>query len=115
MQSNIKKNYTPNLPIKPIKNIIKKYYKGEISEDACYFVRDNLVKLTELFAQEAIREFEKTNDARQKHGIPILKRLDKKSFVYILDSFLIRIDIPVMGKVGQDNTSLLCQNGAKNE
>lgn len=44
MQNKIKKNYTPKLPIKPIKNIIKKYYKGEISEDACYFVRDNLVK-----------------------------------------------------------------------
>lgn len=113
MQSKIKENYTPKIPIKPIKNIIKKYYKGEISEDACYYVRDNLLQLTEFITQEAIKEFEKTNNIRQKHGMPQLKRLDKTSFVYILDSFLKKTDILDMGEVGQDNKSLLCQDGAK--
>jgi hypothetical protein len=114
MQSGKNRNYLPNLPVKPIKHILKKFHKGEISEDACYYVKDLLLKFTEILAEEAEKEFEKSNSDRKKHGIPILKRLDKASFIEIWGRFFKRIKVSNIGEVGKDNNSLLCQDGAKN-
>ena len=108
-------DYLPNLPVKPIKHILKNYHKGEISEDACYYVRDLLLKFTEILADEAEKQFENLNSDREKHGIPKLKRLDKHTFIDIWDSFFKSINVSNMGEVGKDNKTLLCQDGAKNE
>jgi len=107
-------DYLPKLPVKPIKHILKNYHKGEISDDACYYVRDILLELTEILAEKAVKEFEEINNERKKHGIPKLKRLDKSSFINIWDSFFKSIDVSNMGKVGKNNNTLLCQDGAKN-
>lgn len=115
MLSKKREHYLPNFPIKPIKHILKKYHKGEVSEDACYFVRDLLLEFTEILAEEAEKQFKDSNNDRKKHGIPKLKRLDKHTFIDIWDRFFKRINISNMGEVGKENNTLLCQDGAKNE
>jgi len=107
-------DYLPNLPVKPIKHILKNYYNGDVSEDACYYVRALLLEFTEILAEEAVKEFEEINNERKKRGIPKLKRLDKASFIDIWDSFFKSINVSNMGEVGKDNKTLLCQDGAKN-
>jgi len=106
-------DYLPNLPVKPIKHILKNYHKDGISEDACYYVRDLLLKFTEILAEEAEKEFKNLNSNRKKHGIPKLKRLDKASFIEIWDRFFKIINDSKMGEVGKDDKTLLCQDGAK--
>jgi hypothetical protein len=115
MQDKKSNYYFPNFPIKPIKHILKNYYNGEISEDTCYYVRDILLKFTEILAKEAVKEFKNSNNVRQKYGIPKIKRLDKASFIEIWDRLFKIINIPNMGKVGKNNKILLCQDGVKNE
>lgn len=102
-----------HLPLKPIKHILKCYYNGEISDDACFYVRDLLVLLTEFLAKEAVQEFKNSNMDRQNHGLSKLKRLNKESFVLVRDRFFKNIDDITTGKVGNHTQILLCQDGAE--
>lgn len=115
MLSKKRGHYFPNLPIKPIKYILKKYHKGEVSEDACYYVKDLLLEFTEILAEEAEKQFKDSNNDRKKHGIPKLKRLNKYTFIDIRNRFFKRINISNMGEVEKEDKILLCQDGATNE
>ena len=97
-------------PIKPIKRILKRYYQGEISIDTCIYVRDVLLNFTEYLAFEGVKEFGEYNQRRKMQGLPVLKRLDRSTFVNIGSKiFNLLIDINI-GEVGECNGLLLCQD-----
>ena len=106
-------DYLPDMPVKPIKHILKKFYSGEISENACFYVRDILLQFTEILAYQAVKEFKESNDERSKYNIPKMKRLDKMSFIQVWERFYKIINDSNGGKVGKENNTLLCQDGAK--
>jgi len=97
-------------PIKPIKRILKRYYQGEISIDTCIYVRDVLLNFTEYLAFEGVKEFGEYNQRRKMQGLPVLKRLDRSTFVNIGSKiFNLLMDINI-GEVGECNGLLLCQD-----
>jgi len=98
-------------PLKPIKRILKKYYQGEISTDACIYIRDLLLDVTEYLANQGIKEFVEYNCRRQEHNLPVLKRLDKSVFIDISDKIFNAVRNNNIGEVGKCNEILLCQGG----
>lgn len=97
------------LPLKPIKRIIKNHYNGEISKEACIYVRDYLLDVINYSVEEAVKEFNEYNRLRKMHKLPVLKRLDKQIFVTILDKIYIPGENNIIGKVGKYNVKLPCQ------
>lgn len=97
-----------NIPLKPIKHILKAYYKGEISNAACIDVRNLLLDIIGYLAEETVKEFENYNIMRLKQGLPPLKRLNSFVFREVRDRFFKSIGVVNMGEVGKCNGSLLC-------
>jgi len=97
------------LPVKPIKRIIKNHYTGEISKEACIYVRDYLLDVINYCTKEVIKEFNEYNRLRKIQKLPVLKRLDKQIFVNILDKIYIPGENNIIGKVGKYNVKLPCQ------
>lgn len=101
--------------VKKLPKYLEKRKIDEILERARYYVRDILLKFTEILAEEAEKEFKILNSYRKNHGITELKRLEKAPFVSIWNRFIKRINVPDIGEVGEAKKILLCQDGAKNE
>lgn len=97
-------------PLKPIKRILKRYYQGEISTDTCIYVRDVLLNFTEYLAFEGVKEFGEYNQRRKMQGLPVLKRLDRSTFVNIGSKIFNRLRDYNIGEVGKCNELLLCQD-----
>ena len=97
-------------PIKPIKRILKKYYDGEISTDACVYVRDVLLVFTEYLAREGVMEFEEYNRRRVIQGLLVLRRLDRTAFKSSRSKIFNLLKINNIGEVGVCNDLLLCQD-----
>jgi len=97
-----------NIPVKPIKRILKAYYKGEISNATCIDVRNLLLDIIGYLAEETVKEFENYNIRRLNQGIQPLKRLDSFVFREVRDRFFKSIGVVNMGEVGKCNGSLLC-------
>ena len=105
-----------NIPLKPIKHILKTYYKGEISNAACIDVRNLLLDIIGYLAEETVKEFENYNIMRLKQGLPPLKRLNSFVFREVRDRFFKSIGVVNMGEVGKQNETLLCpKDGAKKD
>ena len=97
-------------PLKPIKRILKRYYQEEISMDACVYVRDVLLNFTEYLAREGVMEFEEYNRRRVIQGLPLLKRLDRSTFVDTRRKIFNLLKDNNIGEVGEYNELLLCQD-----
>lgn len=97
-------------PIKPIKRILKKYYNGDISMDACVYVRDVLLEFTEYLALEGVMEFEEYNGRRAIQGLPLLRRLDRTAFESTRSKVFNLLKDNNIGEVGECNDLLLCQD-----
>jgi hypothetical protein len=97
------------IPLKTIKRILKNHYNGEITKDACIYVRNYVVNIVNYFAEEAKTEFKEYNRLREIHNLPVLKRLDKQIFVTISDKIFKPVKNNKIGKVGQYNEILFCQ------
>ncbi len=97
-------------PLKPIKRILKRYYQGEISRDACDCVRDVLLNFTEYLAQEGVMEFEEYNKRRVIQGLPLLRRLDRSAFESARSKVFNLLRDNNIGEVGNLNGLLLCQD-----
>lgn len=98
------------IPLKPIKRILKKYYNGEITTNSCIYVRDLVLNFTEYVIEECVKEFEDYNIRRQEHNLPVLKRLDTSVFVDFSDKIYKSLLNKTFGEVGQSNKLLLCQD-----
>jgi len=96
---------TETLPLKMVKRIMKEQWDGEISYDACVYVRDVLYDVLCDIIEFGVYEFEEVNNCRKQHGLPRLKRLDKSSFSGV--SSLYSQYICNYGKIGQVNRDLL--------
>ena len=97
-------------PLKPIKRILKRYYQGEISMDACVYVRDVLLNFTEYLAREGVMEFEEYNRRRVIQGLPLLRRLDRSAFESARSKVFNLLRDNNIGEVGECNELLLCQD-----
>lgn len=97
-------------PLKPIKRLLKKYYCGEISMDACVYVRDVLLVFTEYLAKEGVMEFEEYNKRRVIQGLPLLRRLDRMAFESARSKIFNLLKYNNIGEVGKYNDLLLCQD-----
>jgi len=97
-------------PLKPIKRILKRYYQGEISTDACVYVRDVLLVFTEYLAREGVMEFEEYNKRRVIQGLPLLRRLDRSAFESSRSKIFNLLKYNNIGEVGECNDLLLCQD-----
>lgn len=105
-----------NIPVKPIKHILKAYYKGEISNAVCIDVRNLLLDIIGYLAEETVKEFENYNIMRLDQGLPPLKRLNSFVFREVKDRFFKSIGVVNMGEVGKQNETLLCpKDGAKKD
>ena len=102
---------TSEFPLKPIKRILKKYYKGEITTESVIFVRNVLLDTTKLLAEEAVKEFEDINRIGNDHHTASFKRLNKFTFESVFDRFFKPVFDKDDGVVGHNNKALLCQNG----
>jgi len=65
------------IPLHPLRKIIEKDCPYQISEMSIVKLRQVLEELTCLIAKNAIAEFEKLNDTREKQGLKPLKRLNE--------------------------------------
>jgi hypothetical protein len=102
-------------PIKPIKRILKEHYNGEISTYTCTFVKEKIIELLHILAEEAVKEFENYNSQRKKHGLPQLKRLDLYAFKETWDRIYKNLGVSKRGEVGKHNEILFRQDGVKND
>ena len=98
---------TEKLPLKTVKKIMKQHWDGEISYDACVYVRDYVYDVICYIVEEGVSEFEDINNRREKHGLPRLKRLDKSSFEGV--SSIYSQQICIDGEIGQSNRELFCR------
>ncbi len=97
-------------PLKPIKRILQRYYQGEISMDACVYVRDVLLVFTEYLAKDGVMEFEEYNKRRVIQGLPLLRRLDRTAFESSRRKIFNLLRDNNIGEVGECNDLLLCQD-----
>jgi len=103
-------------PLKPIKKILKKHHRGEISSETVSYVETTLEHFTELLAKAAEKEFSDINKQRVITGLPPLKRLNKTTFQITWQKIYKDTNNKnTVGEVGNHNTTLLCQDGANNE
>lgn len=69
------------IPIKIVKQALKKYHQGEISTEACIEVREILTNILDVIAQSGAIEFEEQNRIRQEQNLPKTKRMDSSVFI----------------------------------
>jgi len=106
LNQNQRKNVR-NIPVEPLKRILKSYSNGEISQKACLLFRDIIIEFADILAENSVKEFEKNNRALKVQGLIPLKRIDKLFIKRARDRFLYDQWIRNMGKVGHSNTLLL--------
>ena len=70
-----------NIPLKPIKDKLKEYYKGEVSLKACMEVREILENVLDIISYLGVLEFQEQNKNRQERNFPKTKRLDDSIFI----------------------------------
>jgi len=95
------------LPLKTVKRIMKEQWDGEISHDACVYVRDYVYDVICEIVEESVYEFEEINNRRVQHGLPSLKRLDRSSFQGVSSKYSQQICND--GEIGQSNRELFCR------
>ena len=65
-----------SLPLKPVKQLLGQHWPNQISEAAAWELKSFLEQVGVQIGREAVIEFEKLNERREKLGIPRLKRLN---------------------------------------
>jgi len=95
------------LPLKTVKRIMKEQWDGEISHDACVYVRDYVYDVICIIVVEGINKFEDVNYRRYQQGLPNLKRLDKSAFLNV--NSLYSQQISNSGEIGRSNKELFCR------
>ncbi len=107
---------TTLLPLKPLYNLTKRYYHGDISRETLLYFRDLLTTISTIITTQTITEFNHTNTNRQLQGLPPLKRLDATSIKTVGERILNQItNKNTIGEVGHHNTTLLHRDGVSNE
>ena len=77
------------LPLKVIKERLKKYYNGEISLEAVIEVREIIEYVLNIIAESGAKEFQIRNRRLQEENQPIIKRLDDSIFITISETLFI--------------------------
>ena len=95
--------------LRTTRSIIKKYYTGEISDEAVIYIRNQLTEITKTIATIGVNAFIEKNKLRQNLGLKAKKRLGKTCFKNITDNILKEITDKNLGEVEK----LFCQDGAK--
>jgi len=98
------------LPLKPLKRILKNYYNSEISENVFECFRNVLLNISCELAEAAVKEFNAYNENRMLQGLPRVKRLNKISLEKGIKKLFNRIGYNNNGEVGKYDKILLCQD-----
>lgn len=99
------------IPIKPIRRVIQYYFKGEISQNTCEYVRDILLEIVTELTKNAIIELNRYNKRREQQGLYRVKRLNIYTFQKAKETLYKPVEYNKNGKGGKGNDKLLCQDG----
>jgi hypothetical protein len=85
------------LPLKVIKDSLRKYYNGEISLNAVLEVREIVEYILDIVAESGAKEFHLRNRRLQEENQPIIRRLDDSIFITISETLFKGLDDSLYG------------------
>ena len=115
MQSKIKENYTPKLPLKTIRRILKYHIEQEVSKEVVEYVRDEVETTLRHLCEDVVKNVDETNRIRARANLPIIKRITLSIYKSLLAQLLKRKTDFDNSSIGQCNIDTMLQPNANKE